>query len=631
MINALYKTPTPLPIFVFALLFCQASVHANISDQEFLRQQIEQEKLKQRVIPNPNIHIATTQNTPTTNTHHQEQNALGHCFNIHKIQFDTLPKGESLHAFNNALSVFANTDEVFGQIHANALEHKKQDNLSCADINTIHHLVRLAQNRLIDGGFATTRVVVSDQDLSNGTLTLTIIVGKVGEILSNTKDSQVPVYVNHRGLPNTFTNALPIKSGDVLNIRHLETALENFKRVPSTQANFELIPAKSGIIGQSDVLIHYNQDRRLRTSMSLDDAGSESTGKYQYNLTLSVDNPANLNDLLYLSYGHAFDSFSHLKNKVSHQNHRKQHSHNYNLGYVIPIKNAVLNLSYGSHEYAQTVAGIHQDYIYGGKSQNSSLELSYLAHRNAKSKTHLGLGGFHKSQDSHIDGTKIDVQKRKTSGWTAQISHNTAIKDTKINFNLGYQRGTGAFNAIVPPEALFNEGDSRVGIIKLNASIDHPFTKANMNYKGTLKGQYALKALVPSERMSIGGRYSVRGFSGERTLSADDGILLKQDISFKLPSQSKQQGHHLYLGLDAGRVKMKHKEQDDLLLGHTLVGGAIGLKGQLGTANNSHQMFHYDVFASHPINAPKGFFGRNVDGTYKDGEWVYGFSMGVGF
>lgn len=412
----------------------------------------------------------------------------------------------------------------------------------------------------------------------------------------------------------------------MLNIRHLETALENFKRVPSSHANFELIPAKNGVVGQSDVLIHYGQDRRLRTSVLLDDAGSESTGKYQSNVTLSLDNLANFNDLLYLSYGYSFDSLSHLKDRIADKNAHKQHSHSYSLGYVVPIKHTVLNLSHGLYEYQQTVAGVHQDYVYGGQSQNTTLDLSYLVHRDTKSKTHLGLGGFHKSQNSHVDGTEIDVQRRKTSGWTAQITHNTAIANTKVNLNLGYQRGTGAFNAITPPEALFNEGDSRVGIIKVNASVDHPFTKANMNYKGVLKGQYAIKALVPSERMSIGGRYSVRGFSGERTLSADDGVLFKQDISFKLPNQNKQQEHHLYLGLDAGRVKMKNKDQDELLLGHTLVGGAIGLKGQLGKANNPHQMFHYDVFASYPINAPKGFFGR-----HDDKEWVYGFSVGVGF
>lgn len=77
---------------------------------------------------------------------------------------------------------------------------------------------------------------------------------------------------------------------------------------------------------------------------------------------------------------------------------------------------------------------------------------------------------------------------------------------------------------------------------------------------------------------------------------------------------------------------MKDKAQDELLLGHSLVGSAIGIKGQFNHKTNPYKTLNYDLFASYPINAPKGFFGRNqTTGQDKDKEWVYGVSVGVGF
>lgn len=261
-----------------------------------------------------------------------------------------------------------------------------------------------------------------------------------------------------------------------------------------------------------------------------------------------------------------------------------------------------------------------------------------------------------------IDDDEIVVQRRKTAGWQTSIKHEASFGDTKAQVTLGYEHGTGAFGAIVPYEKLFDEGDSQVGVLSLNASLSHPFAKSKgkLSYDATLKGQYAKERLTPNERMSIGGRYSVRGFDGERTLSADDGILLRQNLNIALPALSTlfkpsttrstpsktssdpnpldffKTGSYahtgvLYLGLDAGYVKMKDKAQDELLLGHALMGSAIGIKGQFNHKTNPYKTLNYDLFAIYPINAPKGFFGKDQTGQDKDKEWVYGMSVGVGF
>ena len=58
--------------------------------------------------------------------------------------------------------------------------------------------------------------------MNSGILSLTLLPGYVEDIR----------FVE--GVPRraTYWNALPMRPGDVLNLRHIEQALENFKRVP---------------------------------------------------------------------------------------------------------------------------------------------------------------------------------------------------------------------------------------------------------------------------------------------------------------------------------------------------------------------------------------------------------------
>ncbi|WP_162875117.1 ShlB/FhaC/HecB family hemolysin secretion/activation protein, partial [Enterobacter cloacae] len=73
----------------------------------------------------------------------------------------------------------------------------------------------------------------------------------------------------------------------------------------TVQASMEIVPGETP--GQSDIVINRRQERFWRVDASLDDSGSNATGRYQGNLTLSLDNPLALSDLFYLSGSHNLD------------------------------------------------------------------------------------------------------------------------------------------------------------------------------------------------------------------------------------------------------------------------------------------------------------------------------------
>ena len=643
--------PTILATTITAILV-HNTVSANTTNQTLIQtQDARNQALLEQLVPNPKV-VADTASTDTT-TQIQEQpvadNAI--CFDIHKIGYSVLSQDDII--FADTLG-FALMPEIMG---GSSILGK------CMTVNDINAIAIRVQNRLIEQGYVTSGIMVGDQNLTDGELRLTLIPGKIAQVVVNTADSKVPVYVKqtNRAYPAILDTALTIQTGKLLNIRDLETTLLNFKRVPSADANFKIAPSHTGLnpsadnaintlgtLGFSDILIDYTQHRRLRGSLSIDDSGSKSTGKYQGVATLSLDNLANYNDLFYLSFGR--DLGNQINDDKDHPSDKSKGSKNYGIGYVIPIKSSVLQLNANRYSYHQTVAGSTQDYIYGGTSRGYNAKLSHLVHRDAHSKSHVYAGGYAKSQQSDIDGTLIDVQTRKTAGYLFGMSHETTFgkqANHSLSTDISYKRGTAAFNALPSPEELFDEGSARVGIYQLNSNLTSRYGPIIGNkplpiiHSTTLKAQYATDSLTPDLKMAIGGRYTVRGFDGERSLSADNGILVRQDISF-YPSflnkqsannhsttinqnniRNSQASHAIYLGMDAGYITNHDKSQNKLLLGQHLAGAFIGIKGHYTpNTNNPYLSFNYDIFTSKAISEPTGFSNK---------DWVSGVSLGMSF
>ena len=105
--------------------------------------------------------------------------------------------------------------------------------------------------------------------------------------------------------------------------------------------------------------------------------------------------------------------------------------------------------------------------------------------------------------------------------------------------------------------------------------------------------QWHLTPLVQQDKFSLGGRYSVRGFDGELTLSGERGWLWRNELAWNVMNK----GHELYLGLDHGEVRSSRPEWQ---VGNKLTGGVIGLRGKLWGLN-------YEYFVGTPIRKPEGF------------------------
>lgn len=447
----------------------------------------------------------------------------------------------------------------------------------CLGALRIEAAQREAQNALIERGYITTRVLVEPQDLKTGTLTLTVIPGRVRRVVLD-KDSDPRA---------TLLNALPVRPGQWLNLRDIEQGLENLKRVPTAEADIQIAPGE--LPGDSDLVVRWTQSFPWRLALSLDDGGSKATGKYQGALTLSYDHWWTLNDLFYLS----------LNQDLGGGDPGRRGSRGHTVHYSVPYGYWLLSATSSRYDYHQAVAGATQTYVYSSSSRNMELKLSRLVHRDAWRKTSLSATALARSSRNYIDDTEVEVQRRQTGGWETAVQHRAFVGHATVDAQLTYRRGTGAFGARRAPEEAFGEGTSRFRLVQADAAwtlpwtLDAPWGRQRLRYGGAWRAQWNRSPLVPQDRFSIGGRHSVRGFDAQRSLTAERGWLVRNELAFGLGASA----HEAYLGLDHGKVG---GPSSDSLVGTRLTGAVLGLRG-------AWQGWRYDVFAGGPVQKPAGF------------------------
>lgn len=457
-------------------------------------------------------------------------------------------------------------------------------------------LMKQIQNNIIEKGYVTTRVVAEEQDLGSGKLVLTVIPGKVGNTIV-ADSSELP-----RFTPLQSWTGFTFEKGDLLNIRDIEQSLENLKRVPTVEANIEILPSENATrVGESDLKISYEQGVPVRFNLSLDDSGSPSTGKYQGSATFSIDNIFSANDLFYTSLTHSL--------KSSEDDKGSRASRNLTFYYSIPFGYWTFSATQNNSRYYQNVFGaFDNNYLYSGESNNTKLTLSHLLYRDAVRKTTVSGSFWSRQSKNFIDKAEIEVQRRRMAGWEVGISHKEYVGNTVLELSANYKRGTGARGSISAPEELWNEGTSRPKIITASVSLSYPFMwgKQSWQWQSSLNAQWNKTRLIAQDRFSIGGRYTVRGFDGELSLSGERGWLWRNELNWSLHSKLQP-----YFALDGGRVSSLSENQ----LGHHLMGTAVGLKGSLN-------QFNYDIFVGRPIRKPEGF---------RVSDSVAGFNLGYRF
>ncbi len=532
--------------------------------EEGLRRQEERERLQQQKL-RPKTDVLTSEIPPRLSTTLPEEKP---CFVINEI-------------------VLANEDS---QVLAWLMDSAQPYLQRCVGSEGLRKIAAALNAKLLEFGYATSRVTLPEQNLKEGKLLLRLHIGRVAAVKMVTPVASASGAVAADVSWGTWRNAFPVSKGDILNIRDLEQGLEQMKRLPSQTVTTKLEPgprADTSVV--SIVRQSGGWSDRFHGNLTLDNSGSHALGRTQVFGNAAFDNPLGLNDILNLNASSNVEQ--------SDPDHRSQ-----SLGgsYSIPYGYSTLTLTNSHSRYAQMVQGTTASFLSSGKSEMAEARLHHTAFRTASAKFGLYAALSTRRANSYLDDVELIVQRRRTTYVETGISSRQLIGNASVDVDLGYRRGVPWRDAQDDLPTAAEDGLTlRPRLWTLTATYNQPFTLSGrfFQYTTTLRGQKTDDTTLVTDQIAIGNRWSVRGFDGDNVLLAESGFFHRNDLSTPIGWMDAS----VYLGIDYGRVG---GVSESLLVGNRLAGAALGLRGKW----NSVQ---FDTSLGRPLYKPDGFKTEN--------------------
>ena len=539
--------------------------HPVIPGNDQQARQLEQARERERTVTEPVVRSSVAPNTRFPVLPSETP-----CFRIDRFELnvpDTLPGPVKAHG----ASALPQDRFTF------AREWLDRYTGTCIGKQGLDVLAKGLSQQILSRGYVTTRVLLPEQDLSMGTLKLALFPGVIRHIkFSNEK------------LRGTWKSAFPIRDGDLLSLRDLEQGLEQMKRVASQDVSMQIIP--TDIPGESDVVLDVKRGKPWRLVASIDNSGLRSTGKLQGNLSIGIDNPLGLNDI-----------FNAGVSQDLALGDKRLGSRGWNGFYWVPWGYWSATLSAYTNTYYQQIAGINQTFTASGNTQTVDIKLHRVLARSQNDVLGLQFRLSRRFGESFIEDTEIPQQRRNNTFVEIGITDRHYFRRAQFDATLAYRQGVGWLGARDDLVAQCTCGGPtyRYKMAVLDANLSVPFALAQQpfRYVATFRGQYSGDALYYIDDMTIGSRYTVRGFDGETMLAAARGFYWRNELQMPVG----QTGQTLYAGLDYGRVSGPRPVS---LAGTQLAGAVVGVKGSVGTRLGAYA---YDLFVGTPVYRPPGF------------------------
>lgn len=376
------------------------------------------------------------------------------------------------------------------------------------------------------------RAILPPQDLTDGVLTVDVI---------ESVFSKVEIEQELEDLPNTQAHVEAIieaqqKTGEPLNSKSLDRALALANDIPGLSAQGSLRQGRDA--GETELLLKLYQGRTRQAELSIDNAGSRSTGFMRFMTTLNWFNPNDLGDLL---------------NVVAVHTRGSDYAR---LAYSVPVGTDGWRMGLNASAMSYEVVVGEQGMVGAvGRAMTQGMEWIYPLLREDDRSATVTLTADNKNfQNTSAQGLVMSDYNAKVM--TAQVSgfyrdlnpgggtgtYALQLSHGIINLDGSLSQQTDA--TTVQTEGIFNK-------IRLNGSWQQPIT-TQTSALVSVSGQLADKNLDSSEKMQLGGMNGVRAYpTGEG--SGTDAQLIQLEIKHQLES-----GINMAAFYDWGQVWLAH-------------------------------------------------------------------------
>lgn len=420
----------------------------------------------------------------------------------------------------------------------------------CLSLDRINQLVRAISEWYVQRGYITSRAFLTEQNLSHGTLNITVLEGKLEAIhLQGASARQLNM-------------AFPTRAGRILNLRDIEQGMEQINRLRTTPVQIEIIPSTQP--GYSIVNLTSTPEFPLILGLNMDNSGQRSTGIGQLSGSLVGNDLLGVADRWFVSGGRS-SAFSDWRD-----------AQNFQAGVSVPYGYGLLDYSYSWSNYHSRFNANSFDWYSNGDNIANRLSGSWVLFRNGEIKTGVQLGLNHYVSHNWLNETLLQSSSRKLTSLQIGFNHTQKIAGGVATLNPMLSRGMPWFDAESDkgksddfPKAEFRKWS-------VSSSYQRPVTQ-KMWWLSSFYAQWSPDRLYGSERLTIGGENSVRGYK-EQYLSGDVGGYLRNELNYSLFTLPAIGEVSTTLALDGGWLQ---SDKQDRYAAGTLWGSSLGL----GTRN----------------------------------------------
>ncbi|MDO5606060.1 MAG: ShlB/FhaC/HecB family hemolysin secretion/activation protein [Paracoccus sp. (in: a-proteobacteria)] len=414
---------------------------------------------------------------------------------------------------------------------------------SCMEGADIQAVMRGIDAAYAERGYITTKTYIPAQNLTSGSLILSVVEGQVEELILLDDAGQVETARGRRQLATAF----PGVKNRPFQLRDFEQGLDQMNRLASVEAVLRLQPGDHE--GGSHVIVQRVQSDRFRGYLRADTLGAKSTGERRLSLDTEWDDFFGANDTWSLGYTGSLNT-----NALT-------------LRGSVPYGYFTFGVDLGYSEYLTPLNEMAELF---GNSHSARVDLRYMAARDQFSTTELNAALNIYRADRWINDARLTPQaltvldigvrrmrldERARHSWDATLS--VGLPLFGADHNISDDEG-------ITPKAQF---------VKLAFGWQRQGALGNIGTMvNDMRGQFAPHALYSSQQMALGSWSTVRGYSESKAVG-DSGLYLRNDLYLAsdiwagwLPgswqeSAAQRLQPHLFLDLGVTRDRARHQTE----------------------------------------------------------------------
>lgn len=491
---------------------------------------------------------------------------------IEAIRFDIMDEGEytesgfTLEELGEISKLFVEMEKTSQERHVGPLEVqqfvflvREQLRKRGVTLGMIENVADTISQYYRERGFILAKAYIPKQQVRDGVVTLTLLLGNLGEVEVNEAKRVSPNLVGRTFKRDMFK---PVTA------KKIDEALTLINDIPGLRAQGFFSPGNQ--VGDTKMTVNITDEKWTTVNVRLDNHGSESTSKNRAYADVYVHNPLGIGDELY---------FGVLKTYSPDQS--TYGSFRYNSFIMNPRWRG--SIGYSNNDFVSRNLRSVGNTFFTGESQVADIGATYIFRRSRVSNYSMEL----KYMD--ID-TQLDTQSSVTEEDVTKLSlafNFDLLNEKRRHLYLGnvtvhqaelYEKG--GFEGEQTGEETFLTVDfSMLNFFRL------PFSQYETRVLWKTSGQYAGKSLSNLNQINLTGPTRARAFS-INGFQADDGAYVGVDWMLSLPRLGSATvfGENLYrvfqpfVFIDSSYGVLQPVLEGEGEISGTLVNAGIGLK-----------------------------------------------------